>query len=171
MTQDIFKQTVFVHRDKMYRFAKHILSDEDEAVDLVQEIMLKLWQKRDELQHVKNMEAFVMQCVRNDGMNKIKKAKTAQLYHNGLTEGVQREAYPALTKGIVLEMIQALPEKQRLVMYLRDVEEYEVREIAEALNMEENAVRVNLMRGRQKVKEQLQKIFDYEKRQIERLGR
>lgn len=171
MTQDIFKQMVFAHRDKMYRFAKHILSDEEEAIDLVQEIMLKLWQKRDELQHVKNIEAFVMQCVRNDAMNKIKKVKIVQLYHNSLTEGMQDEKYPALTKELVMELIQKLPEKQQMVMYLRDIEEYEISEIGETLSMEETAVRVNLMRARQKVKGQLQKIFDYEERQIERLGR
>lgn len=171
MTQDIFKQTVFIHKDKMYRFAKHILSDEDEAFDLVQEVMLKLWQKKDELEHIQNVEAFAMKCIRNDAMNKIKKAKVVQLYQGRQTEGVQEEKYPLLTRELILTLIQGLPEKQRLVMHLRDIEEYDVREIRETLDMEESAVRVNLTRARQKVKEQLQKIFDYEQRQITGFGK
>lgn len=171
MTQDIFKQTVFIHKDKMYRFAKHILSDEEEAFDLVQEVMLKLWQKKDELQHIQNVEAFALKCIRNGAMNKIKKAKVVQLYQREQTEGVQKEKYPSLTKELILKLIQDLPEKQRLVMHLRDIEEYEVQEIGETLDMGENAVRVNLMRARQKIKGQLQKIFDYEQRQIRGFGK
>ncbi len=171
MTQDTFERTVFIHKDKMYRFAKSILADEDEAFDLVQEVMMKLWQRRNELIHVKNVEAFVTQCVRNDAMNRVKRGKIIQLYQNGLTEGVEREKYPSLTKELILKLIQALPEKQKMVIHLRDVEEYEIQEIGETLGMEENAIRVNLMRARQKIKEQLQKIFDYEKRQIEGFGR
>lgn len=171
MTQDIFKQTVFIHKDKMYRFAKHILLDDDDAFDLVQEVMLKLWQKKDELRYVQNIEAFAMKCIRNDAMNKIKKAKVIQLHQSTQTEGVEKETYPSLTKELILTLIQGLPEKQRLVMHLRDIEEYEVHEIRETLGMEESAVRVNLMRARQKIREQLQKIFDYEKRQIRGFGK
>lgn len=171
MNQETFKNTVFVLKDKMYRFAKSILIDEDEAYDLVQEVMMRLWQKRGELLNISNIEAFAMRCVRNDAMNKVKRAKVVQLYQRDLTEGITREQYPALTKELILQLINALPEKQKLVMHLRDIEEYEIREICETIDMEESAVRVNLLRARQKVKEQLKKIFDYEKRQINGIGR
>jgi|SRR5690606_7447047 len=171
MTQEIFKQTVFVHRDRMYRFAKSILQDEEEAFDLVQEVMMKLWQRREEIQDLHRVEAFVIRCVRNDAMNRLKKAKVVQLYQSSVVVSVEKEKYPLLTKELIIRMIQELPEKQRMVMHLRDIEEYDVDEIGEALEMEESAVRVNLMRARQKIKEKLQKIFDYEKRQIEGLGR
>lgn len=171
MTQEIFKQTVFVHRDRMYRFAKSILQDEEEAFDLVQEVMMKLWQRREEIQDLHHVEAFVIRCVRNDAMNRLKKAKVVQLYQSSVVVSVEKEKYPLLTKELIIRMIQELPEKQRMVMHLRDIEEYDVDEIGEALEMEESAVRVNLMRARQKIKEKLQKIFDYEKRQIEGLGR
>lgn len=70
MTQNTFKETVFIHKDKMYRFAKSILKDEDDAIDLIQEVMLKLWQQKDELKEVENREAFAMRCVRNEALNK-----------------------------------------------------------------------------------------------------
>lgn len=170
MNQDTFQKTVFVLKDKMYRFAKSILIDEDEAYDLVQEIMMKLWQMRDELLLVANIEAFAMRCVRNDAMNKLKRAKVVQMYQNSLAEGIVQEHYPAMTRELIQKLIQALPEKQKMIMHLRDIEEYEIAEICETMDSEESAVRVNLMRARQKVREQLQKIFDYEKRQINRNG-
>jgi RNA polymerase sigma-70 factor (ECF subfamily) len=55
-----------------------------------------------------------------------------------------------------------------MVIHLKDVEEYDVSEISEMLEMEENAVRVNLMRARQKVKEQISQLMSYEKRSITR---
>lgn len=51
-------------------------------------------------------------------------------------------------------------------MHLKDVEEFEMKEIASILEMEENTVRVNLMRARQKVREQLEVFFENEKRAI-----
>ncbi|MNT31608.1 RNA polymerase sigma factor [compost metagenome] len=51
-------------------------------------------------------------------------------------------------------------------MHLRDVEDYDIDEIGEVLEMGESAVRVNLMRARQKVKEQLTRLFDYETTRI-----
>ncbi|TDS12508.1 RNA polymerase sigma factor [Sphingobacterium paludis] len=170
MNQETFKKTVFVLKDKMYRFAKSMLMDEDEAHDLVQEIMMKFWQKRSELTAVGNLEAFAMRCVRNDAMNKLKHSKVVQLYQNNLTEAVVDERYPSLTKELIQRLIAALPEKQKLVMHLRDIEDYDIAEIGETIGMEESAVRVNLTRARQKIKAQLQKIFDYEKRQINKNG-
>ena len=72
-------------------------------------------------------------------------------------------------KEQIIGFINQLPEKQKAVIHLKDVEEYEVSEISEMLEMEENAVRVNLMRARQKVKEQIQKLMDFENRMIENL--
>ena len=69
-------------------------------------------------------------------------------------------------KPIILNLINQLPEKQRKVMHLKDVEELEIKEIAEILEMEENAIRVNLMRARQKVREQLEVFFENEERAI-----
>ena len=79
---------------------------------------------------------------------------------------IQAERYPALTQELILKYIDALPEKQRMVMYLRDVEEYEIADISKLCQIDENAVRVNLSRARQSVRASLTKVFDYEERRI-----
>lgn len=162
MNQEQFKNTVFIHKDKLFRFAKRILVDEEEAFDAVQNVMMRLWQAKDKLYHYKNVEAFCMQSVKNEALNRIKRDKVRADFVEQHQAVSFTESTVGNTKEIILNMINSLPEKQRLVMHLRDVEDYDIDEIGEVLEMGESAVRVNLMRARQKVKEQLTKLFDYE---------
>jgi len=166
MNQETFKNTVFVLKDKLYRFANRFMEHQEDAYDLVQEVMLKLWEQRGQLEQLKSIEAFSMQMVRNMAYNKIDKLGRQAKYLSQLPPDIQQEKYPSLTKELILRMIDELPEKQRLVMYLRDVEEYEIVDIAEMAGLEENAVRVNLSRARTTVRVNLTKVFDYEKRRI-----
>jgi len=166
MNQETFKNTVFVLKDKLYRFANRFLEQSDDAYDLVQEVMLKLWEQRGQLTQLNSIEAFAMQMVRNMAYNKIDKLGRQAKYLQQLPTDIQQEQYPSLTKELILKMIDQLPEKQRLVMYLRDIEEYEIVDIAEVAGLEENAVRVNLSRARTTVRLNLTKVFDYEKRRI-----
>ena len=166
MNQETFKHTVFVHKDKLYRFANRFFAYQEDAYDVVQEVMLKLWEIRHQLDKVKSIEGYAMNMVRNLAYNKIDKAGRQIKYLEQLPTASQSEKYPELTKELIIKMIDSLPEKQRLVMYLRDIEEYEIEDIAEFTSLEENAVRVNLSRARNTVKQQLTKIFEYEKRRI-----
>ena len=166
MNQETFKNSVFVLKDKLYRFANRFLEHQEDAYDLVQEVMLKLWEQRSQLERIQNIEAFSMQMIRNLAYNKIDKLGRQAKYLNQLPPDIQPEKYPSLTRDLVLQMIDRLPEKQRMVMYLRDIEEYEVSDIAEMAGLEENAVRVNLSRARVTVRENLTKVFEYEKRRI-----
>ncbi|MGB3066487.1 RNA polymerase sigma factor [Sphingobacterium thalpophilum] len=166
MNQEQFKNTVFVHKDKLFRFAKRILVDEEEAFDAVQNVMMKLWQWKDRLHQYSNLEAFCMQSVKNEALNRIKRDKVRSDFAERQQIIGMTENRVGNTKEIILEMVNSLPEKQRLVMHLRDVEDYDIAEIAEVLDMGESAVRVNLMRARQRVREQLTKLFDYESARI-----
>ena len=167
MTQEIFRDSVFSLKDEMYRFAKKFVISSDEAEDVVQDLMLKFWQMKDKMSEYGNLKSFVMRCVKNECLNRLKhndvKKAFAQLQVH------QSELYrPDFNnmKEYVLEFINSLPEKQKAVIHLKDVEEYDIAEIAEIMQIEENAVRVNLMRARQKVKEQITKLMRYEQRQI-----
>lgn len=166
MNPEAFKKSVFILKDKLYRFANRFLEHQDDAYDLVQEVMLKLWEQREQLERVNNIEAFSMQMVKNLAYNKIDKLGRQAKYLSQLPPDIEEEKYPSMTKELVLKMIDELPEKQRLVMYLRDIEEYEIADIAEVSGIDDNAIRVNLSRARLAVREKLTKIFEYEKRRI-----
>ena len=167
MTHAIFKETVFCLKDEMYRFAKRFVMSSDEAEDVVQDLMMKFWQKREELAAFGNLKSYAMKSVKNECLNRLK--------HHDVKMGFadfqihRSELYQIETNNLkdqILGFIRQLPEKQKAVIHLKDVEEYEISEIAEMLEIEENAVRVNLMRARQKIKEQITKLMNYENRQI-----
>ena len=167
MTHTIFKNTVFCLKDEMYRCAKKFVLSSDEAEDVVQDLMMKFWQKKEELANFENLKSYALKSVKNECLNRLK--------HHDVKLGFadfqmhRSELYQVDTNNLkeqIIGFINQLPEKQKAVIHLKDVEEYEVSEI---LEMEENAVRVNLMKARQKVKEQIQKLMDFENRMIENL--
>lgn len=167
MTHAIFKDTVFCLKDEMYRFAKRFVMSSDEAEDVVQDLMMKFWQKKEELAAFGNIKSYAMRSVKNECLNRLK--------HHDVKMGFadfqihRSELYQMETNNLkdqILAFIKQLPEKQKAVIHLKDVEEYEISEIADMMEMEENAVRVNLMRARQKIKEQITQLMKYENRQI-----
>lgn len=167
MTQEIFKNTVFILKDEMYRFAKRFVMSSDEAEDVVQDLMIKFWQKKDELEQFGNFKSYALKSVKNECLNRLK--------HHDVKLGFadlqlhRSELYKMDVNNLkeqIIGFINRLPEKQKMVIHLKDVEEYEVSEISTMLEMEENAVRVNLMRARQKVKEQISQLMSYEQRTI-----
>ncbi|QQS96171.1 RNA polymerase sigma factor [Sphingobacterium spiritivorum] len=166
MTQETFKSVVFIHKDKLFRFANRFLVDPQDAFDIVQEVLIKLWESRMELSKVSNVEAYAMRMTKNLSLNKISREAVKYKAESYEMQEVQKEKYPALTRDLILQLIDRLPEKQRLVMYLRDIEEYEFDTICELTGIDENAARVNLSRARNTVKNGLTMIFDYEERRI-----
>ncbi|MES2800464.1 MAG: sigma-70 family RNA polymerase sigma factor [Bacteroidota bacterium] len=167
MTHETFQKTVFAHKDGMYRLAKRLLISEDEAFDAVQNVMIRLWQMREELSQRNNIEAFAIQCIKNECLNRLKHADVVSQYRENTMQQVSDHSRQGdNTTEIIIEMIQSLPEKQKMVIQLKDVEEHSISEIAEIMELEENAVRINLMRARQKIKVQLEKLFEYEQRQF-----
>ncbi len=167
MTQEIFRDSVFTLKDEMYRFAKKFVMSSDEAEDVVQDLMMKFWQTKDKLAEYANLKSFIMKCVKNECLNRLKHNDVKMAFaemHIHKSELYKPEFNNM--KEHIIGFINQLPEKQKMVIHLKDVEEYDISEISETLEMEENAVRVNLMRARQKVKEQITKLMSYEQRQI-----
>ncbi|WP_426475275.1 RNA polymerase sigma factor [Chryseobacterium balustinum] len=167
MTQETFKNTVFILRDEMFRFAKRFVMSNDEAEDVVQDLMIKFWQKKDELEKFGNFKSYALKSVRNECLNRLKHHDVKLSFADMQLH--RSELYSMEVNNLkeqIIGFINQLPEKQKAVIHLKDVEEYEVSEISEILEMEENAVRVNLMRARQKVKEQISQLMSYEQRQI-----
>ena len=171
MTQENFKETVYILKDEMYRFAKKFLMSADEAEDLVMDLMMKFWQKKDELSVIENVKSFAMRSVKNECLNRLKHHEVKLGFASQTRH--QSELYQIETNNMkeqILVFISQLKKKKKMVIHLKDVEEYEISEIGEMLDMEDNAVRINLMRARQKVKESINKLYAYENRQIQGLG-
>ena len=149
-------------REYLFATAKKMLCEEDDAEDAVQEVLLKLWYVRDSLVKYDNVEAFVTTVTKNHCLDKIKLKKhteditDAVLFIQG--ESTPYEFTEQLDTRLVLEkIIDALPPLQRDIIRMKDMEEYEVEEIAEITGTKPEAVRMNLSRARKKVRDEFLK--------------
>ena len=157
-----FNQLMTHLTPKMYRFALSLVRRTDEAEDIVQEVGMKLWERCDELGAVRSVEAYAMSAVRNRCLDHVRSP------HNRMDELIEacdaaheqtpyKSVEQADMAAFVRRLINRLPEQQQAVIRLRDVEGYELEEIAEILGMNDGAVRANLSRARQKIREELLK--------------
>lgn len=166
MKNQEFTNTVLPFKDKIYRLAKRILISHDEAEDAVQEVFFKLWNNRESISTYRNTEAFAMTMTRNYCLDRLKskQASNLTLVHSNYKNedsGLEKQIEAKDSVGMVFEIMKLLPEQQRIILQLRDVEHYEFAEIAEILNTNETAVRVNLSRARKAVREELIKKYNY----------
>jgi len=162
MSQELFRAAVLPMRDYLFATARRILSEEEDAEDAVQEVLLKLWYIRESLSTYDNVEAFVTTVTKNHCLDKLKVRKRTE----GITDNVlvlQSDSTPYElterrdTHAIVRRIIETLPPLQREIIKMKDVEEYEVDEIAEITGTKPDAVRMNLSRARKKVREEFLK--------------
>ena len=80
MSQERFKAEILPIRQKLFHIAQHILVEEEEAEDAVQEVLLKLWHTRDSLQNYDNAAAFATTVTKNHCLDRLKvKKKTDAL--------------------------------------------------------------------------------------------
>ena len=163
MSLEAFKTRVLPAKDKLYRFALKMLGDADEARDVVQEVFIKVWNKRDEMHELENMEAWCMRVTRNLSLDKLKSKKrklTDSLDQTmeismGESSTPYNDAEMSDAMKKVGQYIAALPEKQKQIIQLRDVEGYSYNEICDILEIDLNQVKVNLFRARQAVRNNL----------------
>lgn len=154
-------------KDKLFRLALRITFDRAEAGDVVQDTMIRVWNKREEWTQFGSIEAYCLTVAKNLAIDRSQK-KEAQNVE--LTPEMEEESeisgpYDQLVNNermsIIHRLINELPEKQRLIMQLRDIEGESYKEIAKILNLTEEQVKVNLFRARQKVKQRYLEIDEY----------
>ena len=165
MNQEEFLATIIPVKDKIYRLAKRILVSNDEAEDAVQEVFLKLWKGKERIKDYRNPEAFAMTMTKNYCLDRLKSKQASNLkivhsnYQNSDNLQGQIEANDGV--ALVFKIMETLPEQQRIILQMRDVEQFEFKEIAEMLESNETAIRVSLSRARKTVREQLIKQYNY----------
>jgi RNA polymerase sigma-70 factor (ECF subfamily) len=172
-------QTEFIHlvtpfKDKVFRLAKRLLVSTEEAEDATQEILVKLWNKNknknknknDGLAEYKSVEALAMTMTKNYCFDQLKskRASNLKIVHNNFTDreaSLQQKVEDRDTWNWVEKIINDLPEQQKLIIQMRDIEQYEFEEIAKILEMNETAIRVALSRARKTIRENMTKTHNY----------
>lgn len=158
MNQNEFMQIVTPFKDKVFRLAKRLLVSTEEAEDATQEVIVKLWNKNENLNTYNSVEALAMTMTKNYCLDqlKLKRAGNLKIVHNNFTDrtpSLQQIVEDDDSLNWVGKIIDKLPEQQRLIVQMRDIEQYEFAEIAQILNMNETAIRVALSRARKTIRE------------------
>ena len=168
MTLEAFQNRVLPAKNKLYRFALRMLGNDDDAKDVVQEVLIRVWNGRETMDQIQNMEAWCMRITKNLSLDRLRSIQrkgtqpleyTFDAQHGDSTPDVKTELGESMQH--VSNLIAALPEKQRQVIHLRDVEGYTYNEICDILELDMNQVKVNLFRARNAVREKLVKLNAY----------
>jgi RNA polymerase sigma-70 factor (ECF subfamily) len=164
---DYFQTHILPYQHKLYRLAYSLLRSVPEAEDVVQEVFVKVWQRRATWHEVDNMEALTVKMTKNLALDKLrsKHARTDALpeHFDRRSEGANPAELLESNDQIahIRRLLNCLPEKHRLVVQLRDIEGMTYEEIAESLEMPMNQVKTNLFRARQYLKTYLLKTESY----------
>jgi RNA polymerase sigma-70 factor (ECF subfamily) len=145
-------------KDKLFRFAFRLLQNAQEAEDVVQDVMVRLWVKRDEWGQWQSLEGYCMIAARNACLDRKRRPRPVSVREESAAhlQSNDKDPYEKIMNkeaGIrIRQCMEALPENQRLVIQLREIEGFSYAEISEVLDMSMEQVKVNLFRARNAMK-------------------
>jgi RNA polymerase sigma factor (sigma-70 family) len=150
-------------QSRLYRVARRILVSHEESQDCVQDVMVKILERKEIAEQAKSIEAYAITMVKNQSMDRLKskqagflRIEEGRLEDVASTEEELDETFSSAQRlRKVDDAVQHLPEKQRLVWQLRDVEGYDFEEIESIMEMNTSAVRVTLSRARKAIRTQI----------------
>lgn len=166
MNQQEFIKTISPFKDRLFRLAKRLLVSTEEAEDATQEVLVRLWNNREKLGGYSSVEALAVTITKNYCLDQLKskRATEMRIVHSNYTDrqaGLQQQAEDRDSLDWVEKIMETLPEQQKMIVQLRDIEEYKFEDIAKILDMNETAVRVALSRARKTIREELAKKHSY----------
>lgn len=166
MEMEIYKKRVLPLKHQLYRLAFRIVGREDRAKDVVQEVLIKIWEKSEELTEVINLEGYCMRMTRNLAIDKTRSrhfqtTALLQVQHFATPTPTPYEATAENdTFQLIRDMVKKLPAAQREVFELRDFDGLSYKEIAEETGRSMSQVKVYLSRARYKIKIELIAAYD-----------
>lgn len=159
-----FKTDVLPMKDKLFRLAFRITLNQQDAEDVVQETLIKIWNRHDQWDEIESLEGWALTIARNMALDVLRKQDThrtisldeplsSNTHH--LTPTIHTPYEQMMEKeriAMVRDLMNSLPEKQRTAMQLRDFEDKSYKEIASIMQISEDQVKINIFRARQFIK-------------------
>lgn len=158
MTRKQFDNKIVCHYAEMYRVGMAMMSNSDEAADMVQEAMVSLWVHRELLQEVDNFKAYCCRTMRNMCLSKLRtahptlQASEATLQAAPGSDYAQRRIEQCDRLQQVMKAIALMPEPQRSIIKMSAFGECSSAEISEATGLTESNVRAILSRSRKRLR-------------------
>ena len=166
MTTQEFRNQIFSLAERLYPMVRRMLKTEEESKDAIQDVMLKLWKKRNQLQDHPHPSAFVFLTARNHCLDVLRKrklplvdspAESQMRSYSGHEDFKLRELV-----ALIENLLQDSPKKHRDILLMRDLDGMEYQEIALITGLKVEYVRVIVSRTRMFVQQHLKKNYNYE---------
>ncbi|PIQ48289.1 MAG: RNA polymerase subunit sigma-24 [Cytophagales bacterium CG12_big_fil_rev_8_21_14_0_65_40_12] len=168
MELQAFKSKVLPIKDKLFRIALNLMKSVEDTEDVLQDVMVKLWNNRSQWEEYRSVEAFAVTITKNLCFDRLKTKK-----HKGHLDVQEMEIDSGFISPYhkielddsvktMVRVFEHLPQQQRLLLTLRDIEGFSYEEIAEQTGLEINNIRVGISRARKKAREDYLRIEDYE---------
>lgn len=166
-----FKIQVVALRERMLHQARKLTEDADDAEDVVQDVLLKLWSRREDLEHCNNLEAFVFTAVRNASIDFLRTRHTAHVSLLNARDAIDGYLPDQLLEAkdelnLIHTIIHSLPTLQQTILRMKDIEGYETEEIGQITGCSPEAIRSNLSRARKRVRDIYQNIIQERRKRI-----
>lgn len=161
----MFEELFHTHYASLCRFAAQYLNDRSDSEEIVQEVFVNLWQKRDSIDPAKQVKTYLFTAVRNRCLNYIRDRKKFRSFY--LDVEVE-QAFPIqdrdlLTSQEEMEMItkalEKLPEKCREVFELSRFDNMRYHEIASHLNISVKTVEAQVSKALKILREELKNLL------------
>lgn len=162
-----FRDDILPLKDKLFRLALRITLNRAEAEDVVQDTLIRVWSKREEWVGLESVEAYCMSIARNLAIDRSRKAENRNLELTPETQELPDMMTPDCRMEqdeqihLIHRLVNQLPEKQRTILQLRDIEGKSYKEIADIMSLTEEQVKVTLFRTRQRIRLQYSEIDKY----------
>ena len=162
-----FRDDVLPLKDKIFRLALRITLSRAEAEDIVQDVLIKAWNRRDDLAEVDSIEAYSLTVCRNLSLDRLQRKENDNVNLDDAPPTEADDAPPDLQMirneriDNIKRLIERLPTPQRAAMQLRDMEGKTYKEISAITGQTEEQVKVNIFRARQYIRKQIEKIENY----------
>ncbi|MBO0947952.1 RNA polymerase sigma factor [Fibrella forsythiae] len=164
-----FKQRILPVQNRLFRLATMFLRNREDAEDALQDVMLRLWSNRQQLDAYQSVEALAVQMTKNLCLDRLKAHARQKPVDNADLSSVASSQLSPYRQTELIDsasqmhrLIDELPDVQKLVLHLRDVEEYSFDEIEQITGLSLNSIRVNLSRARQRLRDGYLKVTNYE---------
>ena len=164
MPASLFKQLLLPLYPRLQRVALRLLGNAEDAEDMVQEVYMKLWSKRDALPDVQDVEAYCVTLTKNMCIDRLRMAEVEKEDVDEVptmlaaTDDVEAQVERRDAVEQVKQIIETLPEHQQQVITLRDMEDCSFEEIAEQTGLTAVNIRMLLSRARKTIRERLKKL-------------
>lgn len=153
MNQETFLHTLLPLQPAMQLTAERMLHSAPDAEDIVQDVFLELWEKRDKLQHVLSLEAYAMQTVKHRCVSLLRRQRDVAVddierLGDFSDQEINAECARLEEQSAQLDrMMEQLPERQREAVRLRYIEQLSTEEIRQRMGMTSTHVYATLSRA------------------------